>query len=221
MWSLLPDEMDSSGTREYPGRLLAIGCLGVIFLWCVVALPGCASMAPTRSPPVDIIHYEVYGETTAALLTSLKRERSHAVPGGEHDGYTRWHMTWQFFLDSLDDLDDLDGECRLTGTWTRLSTQVYLPHWSMPSDPAPGLVDKWSRYISALAAHEEGHIQIARDAEAAVRLAASEVPPARSCSTLRKQLESTARQTIEEFKKREREYDRATNHGSTRGARFH
>jgi len=214
MWSLLPDEIAASGTRKDPGRLFAVGCPGVAFLCCVTVLPGCTSMSPIRSPSVDIVHYEVFGETAAALSTSLERERSHAVPGGEHDGYTRWRMTWQFFLDSL------DGECSLTGTWTRLSTQVYLPRWSVPSDPAPGLVDKWSRYIGALAAHEEGHIQIARDAEAAVRLAASEVPPARSCSTLRKQLESTARQTIEEFKEREREYDRATNHGSTRGARF-
>lgn len=171
-------------------------------------------MTPSRSPTVEITHYEVFGESAAALRTSLNHERPQAVPGGEHDGYTWWRVTWYFSFDNS------DRECSLTGIRTRLATQVFLPHWSMPSDPPTALVDKWSRYISALAAHEEGHVQIARDAEAAVRNAVADTPPARSCSKLRKQLDSAVMHAIEEHKEREREYDRTTKHGSTQGARF-
>jgi predicted secreted Zn-dependent protease len=98
--------------------------------------------------------------------------------------------------------------------------EVILPRWIIPPDPAPALLDKWSRYMSSLTTHEDGHVELARNHEAAVDRAILEVPGARDCAELQEKVNSAIVRTHEEFAERHREYDRITDHGVTQGAEF-
>ncbi len=188
--------------------VLALGCASTMQIAETVARP-----ATRADGAVRVSYYDVFGSSAPELRVSLNRQRSRVVPG-EHDGHTRWQVRWRYSFAGS------GFNCRLSDYTTNLSTEIFLPRWVKPSDPPANLAGQWSVYLEALRAHEDGHVEIARDAEAAVRASFSNVRPQTSCSELQRQLESRALQVIEEFRAREREYDQLTGHGATQGARF-
>ena len=88
-----------------------------------------------------------------------------------------------------------------------------LPKWRIPANPLPETVSAWTNFFLNLADHELGHARFAMAATDAVQRSGSGITAAGDCSKLRSDLNAAAQRVVEEFRKREREYDERTNHG--------
>jgi len=90
--------------------------------------------------------------------------------------------------------------------------QVILPRWNPPADASPALVARWNEYVHRLAEHEQGHVDFVVASlprvEAAIRAA--------TCDTA----EAAAQAALVPIRQHDVDYDAATQHGATQGARF-
>ena len=132
----------------------------------------------------------------------------------EADASTEWKIEWTFRLDSS------EKDCQLQSFTTKTSIAMTLPRW-MPRPPGlESLTQQWERYLTALRSHEEGHKQIALAAVAEIRRRVKALKSEATCEALSALLNRTAKSVIAEYRQKEVEYDRNTDHGATQGARF-
>ena len=77
----------------------------------------------------------------------------------------------------------------------------------------------WQRFYVGLAQHELGHAGFAFSAMAEMRKKVGALQ-AVSCSELRKTINDLANAVVNEYRKKEKEYDVRTRHGQLQGASF-
>ena len=150
-------------------------------------------------------YYSVTGANFREIRQSIAASRPW--PDG-FDGDTRWTVEWKFKL-----AESAGGcACSSSGTATKIVTT--LPRWKSPPDAPAAVREQWTRYITALTQHEVGHARIALAAatEVAKSIKAAGVQP--DCDALEKDLNQRANRVVEDYRRREKEYDRRTEHGT-------
>ena len=85
---------------------------------------------------------------------------------------------------------------------------------------APDLQQRWQNYLKALLKHEDGHRVLAQFAAAEVGKQLRSIKAAPNCDALAESIKTKANATIVEFREKEAQYDRKTEHGAAQGARF-
>ena len=159
---------------------------------------------------LDYQYYDVILPENQSLLLAL----NHAAPikrdGKEYHGYTKWDVRWNFRWNP-----DHDGMCRIISSSTTIRGTILLPRLVSATEAHR---QRFDIYVAALLEHERGHYQTGKDAAKAIDEQISSLPAASNCRELEKSANSSAYQTLEEFKKIEREYDTTTLHGKTQGA---
>ena len=154
--------------------------------------------------------YAVTGSTLGEIHQSLRQARV-TRNNTKWDALTEWTISWRFSL------NDSAGACRVATSSIKTTITLTLPRWTAPTNATTATRDEWRRYVAALAQHELGHAQLAQRAAAGVRKKINE-PPDVSCAELKNQLNTDCNQVVENFKKRDQEYDERTRHGETQGA---
>ena len=76
----------------------------------------------------------------------------------------------------------------------------------------------WQRYITALCQHEAGHAQFALNAAADMHKQIKALGDAPDCEGLKGRINGLCQSTLDDYRRREKEYDERTRHGVTRGA---
>lgn len=147
------------------------------------------------------------GETLQQALTA---STPIVVEGKRFRGYTRWHVRWNYRW-----WREASGRCRITEVTTRLFTEVQLPELRGASAQHQAAFD---RYVQALSRHEQGHVQLGRDAAQAIDRAITALPEASDCATLQRAADALGHRLLREHAEREKDYDRTTRHGATQGA---
>jgi predicted secreted Zn-dependent protease len=156
-------------------------------------------------------HYLVTGSTLREIRQSINRLR----PGGEKataDAVTDWNIRWQTRVSSA------DGEFRVTSLTTTTTIAITMPSWRAPTNAAPSVMQKWVSYYSALQKHELNHAQSGMRAAEELRKRVGEIGPDADPNRLQQRVQALADAVIEEFKKRDKDFDRETNHGRKDGA---
>lgn len=111
------------------------------------------------------------------------------------------------------------GGCRVGSFETKAAYAMTLPRWAVP-DGTPAAVEAgWDRYVIKLREHEEGHIRIGRDFEAALKDTLPKMTAA-GCDVLNVQLKTRYHQLLQQHQAREGRYDEDTRYGATQGAVF-
>ena len=154
-------------------------------------------------------YYRVAGSTPREIQRSLDQSRPRM---GQHDGQTTWQITWQF------NTANQDGNCRLTSFTTRTTITLTMPLWAMPTNTAPDVFKAWRDYCLALSEHEQGHVQLAKEAAAAIQQRAQTFTPRSDCSALKNEVNSVCRSIVETHRQQEKDYDERTRHGASQGA---
>lgn len=157
--------------------------------------------------------YTVTGETLPEVHQSLRQKR----PWGDRvsvDGMTEWQLEWRFTFTSA------EGGCRLSSFATKTIIFTTLPRWNAPAGASPLLRNSWSNYLHALALHEAGHAAIAFAAAAELQKQAKTNSAGADCSTLQQNLNALGQRVLEEYRRRDDQYDERTAHGATQGARL-
>ena len=154
--------------------------------------------------------YAVHAEPKQSLREALNAATPILVNGKRFHGYTRWYVRWQFQW-----APDPQGGCRITQVNTRLTTEVQLPDLRRGTEAQQARFD---RYLSALSQHEQGHVQVGRDAAQTIDRAIADMPAASDCATLERNANILGQALLQEHVEREKQFDVTTGHGATQGA---
>jgi predicted secreted Zn-dependent protease len=165
-----------------------------------------ATSAYTSPADLKLDYYEVQGADFNAVLSSM-------MAGREFAGSTHWSLSYEYRPRMA------AGICKADSVTTRLELSMTLPHWSPPPGVRAELIGRWERFISALRAHEDGHVRDAIDLESAAKRALLSLS-SESCRALDAAMRERFDQLLEQGRARDRDYDAQTRHGDTQGAVF-
>ena len=150
-------------------------------------------------------YFSVAGDTIRDIRESVRQSRPWKEP---FDAITSWDVRWSFKV-----LSDANG-CRCTSFTTTTTIISTLPKWRIPANPAPETIASWTNFFINLADHEVGHGRLAVAATEEVQRRCGSITSAADCARLRADLNATAQGVVNEFRRREKEYDERTRHGA-------
>lgn len=178
----------------------------------MAALPAPAALAePVTSETTRT--YSVTGATPAALRASMNGQRPTDRFGQRFDALTVWRIDWHVQSRAAAHV------CSIAGIKVEVAVVTTLPELTDETTP-PRLRQRFTGYVTNLATHERGHrdngVAAGREIERAI-LAMGGRP---DCPTLLADANAIGRALIETARQRDVDYDAATAHGATQGARF-
>ena len=148
--------------------------------------------------------YSVTGANFREIRQSIGTSRPWR---DDFDGDTRWEVNWRFTT-----VQFANG-CTCSSYYTSVKITTTLPRWTPPADVLPEVKEQWTRYFTNLAQHELGHARFGLAAAAEVERRIASVGAQPDCAQLKQVISERANQAITEFRRREVEYDKNTNHG--------
>jgi predicted secreted Zn-dependent protease len=148
----------------------------------------------------EMIYYTVTGSTES----ELSREIREKGPQG-YAGYTSWRVSWSWpgYGSLFCDVSGVDVDAAVTVTF---------PSWEPPADASLELVEKWARFVAALAVHEQGHVDNVYENLPRIQ----EAIQSADCLSA----EDAAQEIIAEMNQYDLDYDTETGYGRTQGAVF-
>ena len=180
---------------------------------CALLVFGCDAPEPAPTPAdpfaefpnITFDYYAVRGDDPAAIRKSMNAySRIDAEDSKRYDARTDWRIGWKWDGDGKDN-------CRVETAHADLKIVVRLPKLDPAGVPSDTL-DAWNRYDAAVRAHEAGHVRIAHDGlnDVVTSLRAAD------CGTA----SAAANAALDRIRRANREFDRATEHGTRTGAVF-
>jgi predicted secreted Zn-dependent protease len=158
----------------------------------------------------DIVWYPVFGSTIRELQAQM-RASGPKDGSGVYAGYTRndtyWHINWR----------EHTGTCAVTDVSVTAYDTVTLPVWSPPPTTDPAVVAEWSRFVTMLGRHEEGHREIAIAGAGQIARALASLSPQAVCADLATAANGQGRSILASTHVRQQQYDADTQHGERRG----
>jgi predicted secreted Zn-dependent protease len=158
----------------------------------------------------DIVWYPIAGSSIRDLRSQMQANGPHDDVGA-YAGYTRnntyWHIWWR----------EGGGSCSITNLAVTTYDTVTLPAWSPPPHADSALMAEWSRFVTMLGRHEEGHRDIAIAGAAEIARALAMLSPQASCADLDASANAQGHAILASIRVRQKEYDAETKHGVRRG----
>lgn len=156
-------------------------------------------------------YYEVTGTTIGEVNASKLRNRPWKTSLA-YDATTAWDVRWNYRYSEEGD------SFRVASFQTQTRITLTLPRWKPTTEADPELVERWPLYWKALLAHEQGHVELARQAAAEVQRQVTALASFPSAQALTAALEDIANRVIKQFRLREAAFDQQTGHGMKQGA---
>jgi len=140
------------------GRFLLLPIFAILALW------GCAGVAPTPTPQRERVtlktssstrYYPVRGTTTLAIFDDIDRSGLFDSKAHRAVGLTSadWNMDWQ-------GRETRPGLCGASSVAITLTLVVTLPQHKRLNDLSPDITASWGRFAAGVAAHEQRHVDI-------------------------------------------------------------
>jgi predicted secreted Zn-dependent protease len=159
-------------------------------------------------------YYNLYLTTESGLRGEMNEKGIRWTDGNTYDAFTSWYVKWQYEYYSR------PGNCIIDWVDVSVDVEYTLPRWATRFLGGKETRIKWLKYIEALKKHEQGHgnfgISAARDIEKALLNIGSR----QRCDRLGADANAIGYKILNEYRKKEIEYDRTTGHGRTQGAVF-
>ena len=151
------------------------------------------------------MYYDISGATEADLRAQLNTFGPVGYDGYKGDSTTHWFIGWNWPGYG-------ESSCQQSDVTLSYDIQVIFPRWTPPENTSPALVAKWVSYTRLLAEHEEGHV----DFIMANYLSVAGAIKRATCESA----EAAAQAALASLRQHDVDYDAATSHGETQGARF-
>lgn len=163
-------------------------------------------------------NYEFFGSRAADAGSSLRQRllvtSDYQGRESRFTGQTDWHIEWRACFEQR------NGRCAISGVLSTVHVTYTLPRWAdRETAPAP-LRDRWDRYHLSLLAHEKGHGAIALEVAKLIDAALVGQSSDEGCDGLNTGSVKIVDEVMLRGEAMQREYDRATRHGSAQGAQF-
>jgi predicted secreted Zn-dependent protease len=155
--------------------------------------------------------YPVSGRTVAELRRSMRAHAEANWPDPEAVGMTVATIP---VAGRCQEYSDGGG---LRDASVSLSLVVHLPDWQ-ERDAAPAALQRsWERFLKALTAHEEGHVEISIEHATRLRNELGTLTPEPSCLELTAKFEDHAKRAQARMDQAQADYDDKTQHGIKQG----
>ncbi len=158
-------------------------------------------------------NYTIRGASADALRSDLAR-LGPKDQDGSHHAYTRWNVRWSYPYARS------PGSCATGKANVSVTVTFTMPEWEPPSDAPAELVERWNKYIKALEHHENGHKEHGLGAARDVLRKLERLEAEPDCDSMNREANAAANRVVEDYKAKDKAYDRDTRHGATQGARF-
>jgi predicted secreted Zn-dependent protease len=193
--------------RSVPPRLVP----GLVLLAALWSPAG--SRAAQTSVNVSTNYYFFTGTNRAGIRAAMIQSRPWKQSSA-YDAHTDWQMrcslTWR----------RAGGQYVIDTFQVKTKVALTLPGW-IPAPPVDSeLVSQWQEFFKGLSRHEQGHVQLARDATAELERRLSAIGGYDSAQELTVAADRAAKEITDEFRKKDHSYDQETRHGVTQGAIF-
>jgi predicted secreted Zn-dependent protease len=190
----------------------------IIFGVCLLASTCSKETSDIESLKPNISERYVYYNIGGATANELRHQMDQFGPsdefGARHDAYTAWYVEWHYPNLVTND------KCTIGSVTVTVSITQTLPKWETPPEAPPGLIKQWDTYIEALQRHENGHREIGIAAGEKILRALSDLPSYPTCGELEQIADREGQGILDEYRRKEIDYDRTTNHGELQDARF-
>jgi predicted secreted Zn-dependent protease len=163
---------------------------------------------------IKINYYHLYSTTQSGLRSEMNEKGIRWTDGMTYDAFTSWYVKWRY------EYYTNDGYCSLTNIDVSVDVEYTLPKWSVKFLGGKELRIKWIRYSDALKKHEDGHRDFGIGAGRKIETALLSIGSRPRCDTLGADANAVAYRILNDYRKKEVEYDRRTGHGRTQGAVF-
>lgn len=162
--------------------------------------------------------YDFYGSREADAAQSLRQRlivtSDYSGQKKRFTGQAEWHIEWRPCFEAR------GNGCRIGGVASTVNVTYTLPRWA-DRDGAPGqLRGRWDRYMASLAEHEKGHGRIALEVAKIIEDELVGLGNTESCNAVNTDAARLVDLIMQRGEAMQREYDRATGHGSLQGAQF-
>jgi predicted secreted Zn-dependent protease len=155
-------------------------------------------------------YYTATAQPGQPIKQSLNQASPNRTDGRIFHAYTRWNVSWHFWTKT-----QMNGMCRINRVQVTLDSTINLPSLV---NATPDQDAQFGKYFKALNSHEQGHVDIGRQAALAINDAIMALPDTNGCSALNDAANDTGHKVLNDFKQREIQYDVLTQHGRTQGA---
>lgn len=182
----------------------------------LLASLGLVAASPTaRAQPTlaqRTAFYAISGASPADLRAEMNaRGPVDVIEAQRYDAHTNTFIRWQVTTAPV------TGGCQLATVTTHVDVTFTMPQWLDNARASPVVRAKWDAYRSSLMAHERGHAAIARHIASRIETAIRAIGPKASCPEVGNAANSIGYGILSTDRSHQ-EYDRATRHGTSRGA---
>jgi predicted secreted Zn-dependent protease len=181
------------------GRCFVLATLFAFWLVPVFAIADGDTVAPLFFRSIE--HFEIRANSVQELRAEFDGKFNGAM------AHTFGRVRYRF------ETERRDGMCRVTTFRAQCDAKIRLPRWYDVDKAPKELQDWWKKAYEGLREHEFVHadicLQVARDTEWAAR----KIQPKQFCGSLSEEVERAADSVIASMDRRQREYDRITDHG--------
>lgn len=187
-----------------------------MILWLLLScIPVVALGDPTGEPVVvfKVEHYPVTGLTISEIQQSIS-ERAPTRNGDTfYSGATVWSLA-----STYDYVQLANGGCAISNPKVTVEISVSLP--SLQDDPnrSPEVIREWTRFYTALRAHELLHAANGKRTAQTLLNRLSGVRTELPCDRLRVVVTDAGQALIKKLGQYDTQLDQQTNHGATQGA---
>jgi len=165
--------------------------------------------APARQPAVvetsvSTAYYLVRGETTAAIFAAIDANGLAATSGQRAVGMTSadWKLT-------SGDVNAAAVPCVFPSLTIALNLTVMLPRHEAPDAMPADLRDRWERFVTRVAAHEQRHVDIYLEGAKAMKARLEALRTAVSCADLEKTIDAEWRAQQADIERAQTEFHAA------------
>lgn len=161
----------------------------------------------------DIVWYPITGSSLSDLraqMWALGPRDGQSRRAGYTRGYTYWNVTYTSDA----------GTCLMRTVRVTVYDTVTLPLWTPPPRADPAVVAEWSRFVTMLGRHEEGHRELSVDGARQIARALAVMTPRSTCPELLADANAQGHAILASTQERQVQYDDETNHGLRRGTQL-
>ena len=180
----------------------------LVLLFCLVATLASLARAGVTEQ-LSHSEYVAHAEPNQSIFIALRRDSPINRDGRVYLGITQWQVTWDIKLQ-----ERTNGTCRISANDTQLKINIVLPRLIAAG---PDQDKDFGRFLSALDAHEQGHVDIARRSATEIDRAILGLPDMENCKVLEDAANDAGRRGLEYHREKDRLYDKWTEHGKSQG----
>ena len=172
----------------------------------------CAVAAPAVN--IQTSYYSVSGNDSNSLYQSLQQHGPIGENGNRFHAVTRWKANWSYAW------REAANRCQLDKVEVSVDIEYLLPELKGLDTKPEKFRNDWNSYFLALFKHEQQHKDYAIQAATELEQELLAINSQQACLTLKNKMADTAQKVLDKYERKEREFDRVTDHGLKQGIKL-